>query len=409
MAVVTKEVGSTVAQSVPTAHAVRDRDFALTVTSGPDKGKRVVLEARSARSRARRAERGVRRAALRPRGVASSRRLRPRGDAAAPHRSRVHQRHLRRPGAHRRGAPHRRRARCASAPPCSASTRWTRWTSAAHRATRSRPRPLLRQRPRASVGSWARAARSPRLYPLFERLASATVPVVIEGETGTGKEALAEAIHEMGPRAKRPFVIFDCTAVPPALIESELFGHERGAFTGAVGSRRGVFEQAHGGTLFIDEIGDLDLTLQPKLLRAIERSEVRRVGGDGWLSVDVRIVAATRRDLDREVEEGRFREDLFHRLARRARRAAAAPSSAGRRAGAGAALLAAAGRRSGPAHRGAPGSLGSGALAGQRARAPQRGRSSARARRPSGSRCRRRPTRRAAPRRAAGERSWRSW
>jgi two-component system response regulator HydG len=153
------------------------------------------------------------------------------------------------------------------------------------------------------------------LYPVFERLARTQVPVVIEGETGTGKEALAEALHEQGPRAKQPFIIFDCTAVPHALIESELFGHERGAFTGATSTRRGVFEQAHGGTLFIDEIGDLDLTLQPKLLRAIERSEFRRVGGEAWVSVDVRILAATRRDLDREVEAGRFREDLFHRLA----------------------------------------------------------------------------------------------
>jgi DNA-binding NtrC family response regulator len=153
------------------------------------------------------------------------------------------------------------------------------------------------------------------LYPLFDRLALAQVPVIIEGETGTGKEALAEALHEQGPRAKGPFVIFDCTAVPQALIESELFGHERGAFTGAVSARRGVFEQAHGGTLFIDEIGDLEPVLQPKLLRAIERSEIRRVGGEGWISVDVRILCATRRNLDREVEEGRFREDLFHRLA----------------------------------------------------------------------------------------------
>jgi DNA-binding NtrC family response regulator len=154
-----------------------------------------------------------------------------------------------------------------------------------------------------------------RLYPIFDRLARSTVPVILEGETGTGKEALAEALHEESPRAQMPFVIFDCTAVPPNLVESELFGHERGAFTGAVTSRRGVFEQAHGGTLFIDEIGDLDATLQPKLLRAIERSEVRRLGSEAWLGVDVRILAATRRDLDREVEEGRFREDLFHRLA----------------------------------------------------------------------------------------------
>jgi DNA-binding NtrC family response regulator len=154
-----------------------------------------------------------------------------------------------------------------------------------------------------------------RLFPLLRRLAAASVPVVIQGETGTGKEVLAESIHAESPRRDGPFVVFDCTAVPANLLESELFGHERGAFTGAVGTRRGVFEQAHGGTLLIDEIGDLDGALQPKLLRAIERSEVRRVGGDRWLKVDVRLVVATRRDLDREVQAGRFRDDLFHRLA----------------------------------------------------------------------------------------------
>jgi len=141
------------------------------------------------------------------------------------------------------------------------------------------------------------------------------VPVIIEGETGTGKEVLAESLHEMGPRAGGPFVVFDCTAVPATLLESELFGHERGAFTGAVSTRKGVFEQAHGGTLLIDEIGDLELSLQAKLLRAIERAEVRRVGGDKTIKVDVRLLAATRRDLDREVQAGRFRDDLFHRLA----------------------------------------------------------------------------------------------
>ncbi|NOU29067.1 MAG: sigma 54-dependent Fis family transcriptional regulator, partial [Polyangiaceae bacterium] len=154
-----------------------------------------------------------------------------------------------------------------------------------------------------------------RLYPMCQRLAATDVAVVIEGETGTGKEALAEAIHECGPRARGPFVVFDCTAVAANLLESELFGHERGAFTGAVAQRKGVFEQAHGGTLLIDEIGELELSLQPKLLRALERREIRRVGGDRWLQVDVRLLSATRRDLDREVQEGRFRDDLFHRIA----------------------------------------------------------------------------------------------
>ena len=119
-----------------------------------------------------------------------------------------------------------------------------------------------------------------RLYPLCERVAASHVPVVIEGETGTGKEVLAEAIHETGPRADGPFVVFDCTAVPASLAESALFGHERGAFTGAVATRKGVFERADGGTLLIDEIGDLELALQSKLLRAIERSQIQRVGYD---------------------------------------------------------------------------------------------------------------------------------
>ncbi len=154
-----------------------------------------------------------------------------------------------------------------------------------------------------------------RLYPLCERLAQGTVPILLEGETGTGKELLAEAIHAASPRANGPFIVFDCTAVPPTLVESELFGHERGAFTGAVSARRGVFEQAHGGTLFIDEIGDLDIALQPRLLRALQESSVRRVGGDKWLQVDVRVLAATRRNLDQEVAAGRFRDDLFFRLA----------------------------------------------------------------------------------------------
>ena len=154
-----------------------------------------------------------------------------------------------------------------------------------------------------------------QLYALCERLAGAEIPVIIEGETGTGKEVLAEALHEAGPRKAGPFVVFDCTAVPPALLESALFGHEKGAFTGAVGQKRGVFEEADGGTLLLDEIGELDLALQPKLLRAIERSEIQRVGSSKWIQVDVRLLAATRRDLDREVHAGRFRDDLFFRLA----------------------------------------------------------------------------------------------
>ncbi len=154
-----------------------------------------------------------------------------------------------------------------------------------------------------------------RLYPRCRRLAQSGLATLIEGETGTGKEVLAEALHEASPRASGPFVVFDCTAVPPNLAESMLFGHEKGSFTGAIASRKGVFEEAHGGTLFIDEIGELDYAMQPKLLRALERSEVQRVGTNRWIRVDVRIIAATRRDLDREVQAGRFRDDLFFRLA----------------------------------------------------------------------------------------------
>jgi two-component system, NtrC family, response regulator HydG len=154
-----------------------------------------------------------------------------------------------------------------------------------------------------------------RLYPLCKRLAESDLPALIEGETGTGKEVLAEALHEASRRADAAFIVFDCTAVPPTLAESTLFGHEKGSFTGAIGSRKGVFEEAHGGTLFIDEIGELDPLTQPKLLRALERGEVQRVGSNTWTKVDVRIIAATRRDLDKEVQAGRFRDDLFFRLA----------------------------------------------------------------------------------------------
>ncbi len=154
-----------------------------------------------------------------------------------------------------------------------------------------------------------------RVYAIAKRLAASDIPTIIEGETGTGKEALAEAIHAASARAAAPFVVIDCTTLAANLVESELFGHERGAFTGAQAARKGVFEQADGGTLFIDELGDLELSLQAKLLRAVERSEVRRVGGNDWIHVDVRVIGATRRDLDKQVQDGRFRDDLFYRLA----------------------------------------------------------------------------------------------
>jgi transcriptional regulator with PAS, ATPase and Fis domain len=141
------------------------------------------------------------------------------------------------------------------------------------------------------------------------------VTVLIEGETGTGKEVVAESLHAASRRAQGPFVVFDCGAVAPSLIESELFGHERGAFTGAVAARAGVFEQAEGGTLFLDELGELPKDLQPKLLRALERREVRRLGSQRVLPVDVRLVAATHRNLAAEVQRGNFRQDLYYRLA----------------------------------------------------------------------------------------------
>ncbi|MBW2525228.1 MAG: sigma 54-dependent Fis family transcriptional regulator [Deltaproteobacteria bacterium] len=154
-----------------------------------------------------------------------------------------------------------------------------------------------------------------RLHPLCERLAATTIPLIIEGETGTGKEVLARALHEQGPRAAHPFVVFDCTTVPANLVESELFGHERGAFTGATAPREGLFAEAHGGTLLVDEIGDLDVGLQAKLLRVLDSGEFRRVGDNAYHRADVRVIAATRRDLDREIQAGRFRDDLYHRLA----------------------------------------------------------------------------------------------
>jgi transcriptional regulator with GAF, ATPase, and Fis domain len=154
-----------------------------------------------------------------------------------------------------------------------------------------------------------------QVFTLLERIAPTDDSVLIEGETGTGKELVAEAIHEESPRAASPFVVFDCSSVAPNLIESELFGHVRGAFTGAVSDRAGVFEQADGGTLFLDEIGELPLDLQPKLLRALERLEVRRIGANTVRRVDVRVVAATNRSLANESAERRFREDLYYRLA----------------------------------------------------------------------------------------------
>src|SRR4051794_27254190 len=140
-------------------------------------------------------------------------------------------------------------------------------------------------------------------------------PVLVTGESGTGKELLARALHELGPEPNGPFVIVNCGALPRELAESELFGHERGAFTGAAGRRAGWFEEASGGTLVLDEIGELPPELQPKLLRVLETGRIRRVGGQGESPVRVRVVAMTLRDLRREAQRGGFRLDLYHRLA----------------------------------------------------------------------------------------------
>lgn len=162
------------------------------------------------------------------------------------------------------------------------------------------------------------AARSPAMHELFdmlERFARTDVTVTLVGETGAGKDLMAHALHEQGARANGAMVVFDCGSVAANLAESELLGHERGAFTGAVSAHAGAFERAHGGTLFLDEVAELPLDLQPRLLRALESRKVRRVGGKVDRKVDVRVIAATHRDLRAEVAAGRFREDLYFRLA----------------------------------------------------------------------------------------------
>jgi DNA-binding NtrC family response regulator len=170
----------------------------------------------------------------------------------------------------------------------------------------------------SSEQRWGRAlGASPamrRLFELLPRIAKADATVLLEGETGTGKSLIASAMHEDSPRAKGPFVVVDCGAIPPNLIESELFGHEKGSFTGATTTRIGAFEAARGGTLFLDEIGELPLDMQPKLLRALEERMIKRIGRNDSIALDIRLIAATNRELRREINEGRFRSDLYYRL-----------------------------------------------------------------------------------------------
>jgi DNA-binding NtrC family response regulator len=153
-----------------------------------------------------------------------------------------------------------------------------------------------------------------QLTELIERVAPSSAAVAILGESGTGKELVARALHECSTRADRPFIPVNCAAISKELIESELFGHEKGSFTGATNARKGAFEEADGGTLFLDEIGELPLDLQAKLLRALENGEIKRVGASRPTHVDVRVVAATNRNLLASAREGRFREDLYYRL-----------------------------------------------------------------------------------------------
>ena len=172
----------------------------------------------------------------------------------------------------------------------------------------------LRER-RSLHGIIGQSAPMQSLYDLVEQVAPYDLPVLITGESGVGKERFADAVQYLSDRADGPYIKVNCAALSPSLVESELFGHKKGAFTGATHERRGCFEEASGGTLLLDEVGELPLLLQAKLLRAIQEGEVQRVGEDRPRKVDVRVLAATNREVEREVAEGRFREDLYYRLA----------------------------------------------------------------------------------------------
>ena len=175
----------------------------------------------------------------------------------------------------------------------------------------------LKGRVEAQAGFGEIIGKDPKMqvvYKLIEDIASSDATVLIQGESGTGKELVARAIHRLSPRQAKPFVVINCSAYPATLLESELFGHEKGAFTGAIRQKPGRFEQANGGTVFLDEIGEIPPPAQIKLLRVLQTRKFERVGGEKTLSVDVRVLAATNKDLMQEVEKRNFREDLFFRL-----------------------------------------------------------------------------------------------
>ena len=153
-----------------------------------------------------------------------------------------------------------------------------------------------------------------KIHALIKKVTVTDATVLVMGESGTGKELVARAMHQLSPRADKPFIPVNCGAIPAELLESEIFGHERGAFTGAIGARAGMFQLANGGTIFLDEVGEMSPRLQVKLLRVLQDREVRPVGSDRTLKVDVRVLAATNKDLQQEVDRGMFREDLFYRL-----------------------------------------------------------------------------------------------
>lgn len=181
----------------------------------------------------------------------------------------------------------------------------------------SRQNEFLRRENRTAhsfVGIIGKSAPMQSVFDLVQRVSTSTANVMIQGESGTGKELVARAIHKLGVRANKPFIAINCTAIPETLLESELFGHAKGSFTGAIQRKKGLFEEADGGTIFLDEIGDMDMALQAKLLRVIQEKRVRAVGDNIDKPIDVRIVTATHKDLKSAIRDGRFREDLYYRL-----------------------------------------------------------------------------------------------